>query len=133
MSSFIQEIKNMEASINSNFHALRKTLFEKWGQYLFVNDIEKEEQLTTHQVAFLKLIDERLVSQIFPQTYQAVKKKFEDFYDEEQPGIKIILHGIELPLENSSEWQLTFEDETIDPIIHVYMTEWELNYTALTS
>jgi len=48
MSSFIEEIKNTEASIKPSFHALRKTLFKKWGQYLFVIDIEKEEQLTTY-------------------------------------------------------------------------------------
>jgi len=46
--------------------------------------------------------------------------------------LKSFLKLIKRLMENSSEWQLTFEDETIDPVVHAYMTAWELKYTALT-
>jgi hypothetical protein len=130
---FCSQIKNTEGIVKENLHTLRKELFKKWGQYLFVNNIEHEEQLTTYQVAFLKLLDECMASQILPQIHPLIKKVFEDFYEEEQNDIKIILNAIRMPEENLSEWELMFEDETIDPIVHAYMDGWKLNYTALTS
>ncbi len=128
--SFTSEIKTRSKS--NTIKALSISIWQKYGDYLFGSDINSLKELTISQTAFLSIMDEKWKDLILPLVNVNVKAEFDDWYEEGGSYSQIRLQSIDLSQLESGNWQLMFEDENEDLIVHLYMEEWRFDYTART-
>jgi len=124
---FQEEIQQQEAIIRNGGQSITNAMIAKYKSILY-----RYTRISPYQAAFLKLFDEKWESVIFPLVEDKVIKEFKEFYDDGRKYQEIILQGISIPEKGSIEWEINFEDESVDPLVHVYMKGWEFDYTALT-
>lgn len=124
---FQEEIEEQEAIIKDGGQAITNEMIAKYKEILY-----RYTRINPYQAAFLKLFDEKWESEIYPMIEEKVINEFKDFYDDGRIHQEIILQGLSIPEKDSVEWEINFEDETVDSLVHVYMKCWEFDYTALT-
>ena len=112
---------------------IRPEVWYKYGKSLFGSDVKFAFQLRAYQVAFLKLLNIKYEEIIEPLIISKVKPEFDDWYEEPDSYKTIFINSIDVKSIENGEWQIMYEDENIDLIVHLYMKEWEFDYTARTS
>ena len=112
---------------------IRPEVWDKYGKSLFGSDVKFAFQLRAYQVAFLKLLNIKYEEIIEPLIISKVKSEFDDWYEEPDSYKTIFINSIDVKSIDNGEWQIMYEDENIDLIVHLYMKEWEFDYTARTS
>ncbi|MGH1433026.1 MAG: hypothetical protein ACRBG0_01055 [Lewinella sp.] len=128
--NFIQEIRKRYAS--DAIESIRQTTWKNYGNLLFGSRINSFQEFTDFQASFLSLMDEKWVELIYPLIQNNVKAEFDDWYEEGGSYKEIRLQAIDLRELESGMWQLLFEDDNVDVIVHLYMKEWEFDYTVRT-
>jgi len=126
---------NFNRSITERIQSVDKlklNIWVRWSEFLFGSNIEKVEQLSDYQIAFLSILNEVYNDIIQPIILNQVTEEFNSWYEGSDSYDKIMLHSIDISKIETGEWQLTFEDDNIDPIVHLYLNEWNFDYTALT-
>lgn len=111
---------------------LKSKAWTKYGDFLFGSDINSSNELSEFQIIFLNLLSEKYLRTIVPLIINQVKSEFDEWYDEPNNHGKISINSIDIRSVASGEWQIMFEDDNMDLIVHMYMKEWELDYTART-
>ena len=71
-------------------------------------------------------------TEIYPQVKDKVIDELKAHYADGRTHQEVILQGLCIPGKDSDEWEINFEDETVEPLVHVYMKGWKFDYTALT-
>lgn len=111
---------------------LKSKAWAKYGDYLFGSDINSANELSEFQIGFLNLLSDKYLRTIVPLITNHVKSEFDEWYDEPNSYGKIAINSIDIQSIESGEWQIMFEDDNMDLIVHLYMKEWEFDYTAKT-
>jgi len=128
--NFKEEIQSI---VNrNNTEELRTKVWAKYGEFLFGSDIEDRNELSEYQVGFLSLLSEKYIKLIVPLITDKVKPEFDEWYEEANSYSKISINSIDVQSIDDGEWQIMFEDDNMDLIVHLYMKEWEFDYTART-
>jgi hypothetical protein len=129
--SFAEEINDKSSS--ESIALIKRAVWEKYGELLFASEINSIQELTDVQAGFLQLMDEKWTELILPLIQEQVKPEFDDWYEEEENSYEEInLQSIDITEIDKGSWQIMFEDEHIDLIVHLYMKEWEFDYVART-
>lgn len=119
----LQEIDIQESRINA---------WENWSEYLFSSKIKKINELTAYQVGFLEVLSQKFDEIIIPLINTKVREELDNWYEKPNAYNEISINAIDIRDIENEEWQIMFEDDNIDPVVHLYMKGWEFDYTALT-
>jgi len=128
--TFIEEIHRRSQS--ESIESIRQNVWVNYGEFMFGSDINSIQEMTNLHAAFLHLMDEKWTDIIVPLIQNNVKEEFDIWYEEEGSYQKINLQSIDLKQLENGNWQIMFEDDNIDLIVHLYMKQWEFDYTART-
>lgn len=105
--------------------------YEQWKNFLFLNEINSFDQLNLTQKEFLKSLSQKYNGKWEAEILLKVKEEFLEFYEGEQTfGIKI--QALDLDGLDTKNWQMLFEDESEDPLVHVYFNNWNIDFLAMT-
>ena len=128
--TFLEEIQRRSES--DSIEGIRQDVWENYGDLMFGSDVNTIEEMTNFQAAFLHLMDQKWAEMLYPLIQNNVKAEFDSWYEEEDSYEKISMQSIDLSQLESGTWQLMFEDDNMDLIVHLYMKQWEFDYTART-
>ncbi|MBK8055966.1 MAG: hypothetical protein IPK35_22530 [Saprospiraceae bacterium] len=128
--SFVEEIKGRSNS--DSLDSIMQTVWENYGEFLFGSNINSIQELTDFQAGFLHLMDEKWTELIPVLIEDQVKPEFDNWYEEENSYEQINLQSIDISNIEDGSWQLMFEDDNVDLIVHLYMKEWEFQNVART-
>lgn len=128
--NFKEEIQRRSES--DSIKSIRQSTWENYGEFLFISDINSINELDDFQAAFLHLMDEKWTELIAPLIKNNVKPEFDSWYEEEGSYQKISMQSIGIKQLEIGNWQIMFEDNNVDLIVHLYMKQWEFDYTART-
>jgi len=128
--TFVEEIQSRSES--DSIDSIRQITWENYGDLLFGSDINSKQEMSDFQAAFLHLMDEKWTEIFVPLIQKEIKEEFESWYEEEGLYKKISLQSIDIKDLKNGNWQIMFEDDNMDLIVHLYMKEWKFAYTART-
>lgn len=128
--SFVEEIERRSES--DSIESIRQVTWEKYGDLLFGSAVNSFQEFTDFQAAFLSLMDTKWTALLVPLINNHVKEEFDNWYEEEGSYHEINMQSIDLRELKSGAWQIMFEDDNMDLIVHLYMKEWQFDYTART-
>ena len=128
--TFIEQIQRRSESESIN--SIKEEIWENYGDLMFGTDVNTIQEMTNFQTAFLHLMDEKWTEMVYPLIQNNVKAEFDSWYEEEGSYQKFNMQSIDLKELESGTWQIMFEDDNMDLIVHLYMKEWEFDYTART-
>ena len=128
--TFLEEIQRRSES--HSIESIRQVVWENYGDLLFGSDINSNQEMSNFQAAFLHLMDEKWTGLLVPLIQNEVKEEFDGWYEEEGSYKKISLQSIDIKELENGIWQIMFEDDNLDLIVHLYMKNWEFDYTART-
>jgi hypothetical protein len=117
---------------DKNIDELRAKAWQKYGDFLFGSDINSAKDLTDFQIGFLNLLSDKYLRTIVPLITNNVKSEFDEWYEDRNSYGKIAINSIDIQSVESGKWQIMFEDDNMDLIVHLYMRQWEFDYTART-
>jgi len=127
---FLDQINQRLNSIELD--STRSDVWAKYGDLLFGSRIKSKEELTEFQVAFLSLLSDNWNALIVPTINKNVIEEFDSWYEEEGSYNEIRVHSFNLKNLEQGDWEVTFEDDNIDLVVHMYMKGWDLDHTART-
>lgn len=104
--------------------------YSHWKEYLFIDEIEKFEELTATQEEFLVTLSLKYQGAWKEEILKKVSQEFFEFYEEEQQAEGIKIQALDLEGLESGTWQMMFEDEEEDHLVHVYFKDWEIDYVV---
>lgn len=81
---------------------------------------------------FLSLLREKMKGDFLSKMHQSVKAEFAEWYDEDSFDEEISLQSFDLDDLDQGQWQLMFEDDSEDPLVHVYFDGWKIDYLVVT-
>jgi len=128
--TFIEEIERRSHS--ESIESIRQEVWKNYSDLMFGSDVNTIEEMTNFQASFLHLMDEKWTEIFYPLIQNNVKSEFDSWYEEEGSYEKINMQSIDLNQLKSGTWQLMFEDDNMDLIVHLYMKEWNFDYTTRT-
>lgn len=126
MSTFIESLKTL--TVNQ----LGETARERWKEYLLFEESDKETSVISLQGKFFLLLEQKLQDGLQEQVERLVNEEFENWYDDEPFDSPVQLQSVDLDGLESGVWQLLYEDDSEEPIVHVYFKGWEIDYLAVT-
>lgn len=123
---FHEELAQRLSDIGPEMRYARTLAFQDWGQYLFASGIDRAEQLTDAQVAFLTLFSEKYQTGLCPDLHTKVHQYFLGYYEETgvPEDLEIVLQGLNIRNVDSGAWAIHFEDNTVDPLVIADFNEW---------
>lgn len=99
---------------------------------MFGTYVNLKEEMTDFQAAFLHLMDEKWAEILYPLIQKNVREEFDGWYEEEGSYQEISMQSIDLKNLKQGSWQIMFEDDNMELIVHLYMKEWNFDHTART-
>lgn len=106
--------------------------FQQWKDYLFLNDISQLKELSSTQKEFLVSLSQRYDGAWKEDVLTKVAQEFFEFYEEKERAEGIKIQALDLDGLEIGNWQMLFEDNTEDPLVHVYFKGWEIDYLTIT-
>ncbi len=128
--TFLEEV--FTRSLSHDRSEMQLHIWSKWGECLKVSGFETVEHLSDIQLAFLSMLSEKYEMLIQPLVTQYVKPEFEDWYEEEVEPEVIIINAFNLNDLKNGTWEIAYEDDQEDLIVHLIMKNWEFDYTSRT-
>lgn len=125
--TFTAEINQRLQEISPNLSHHRTLVFDQWGRFLHASDIEQADQLAETQIAFLTLFSEKYEIEIYPKIRKKVYNCFFYYYEEEKQEINISIQGIDIKNINSGDWEIHYEDETLNPLVMIGFKKWKFS------
>lgn len=125
---------------NTNDFVNKKTILNRTYTNALVdsewNDITK---INDFQAAFLDLLNEKH-STLHEQFRQSLSERFHEMYnnsdDEKEtqfsPSKELALHCIQIPSNQSDDWQIMYEMKSDDTIFHVDFKGWKYESIGIT-
>lgn len=128
---FLEQITDCIKSIQDE--TSKNYLWEKYKDLLlYGSEIQTLNQLTDFQFGFLSLLEKNWDALIVPSINKNVIEEFDSWYEEEGSYNEILVHSFDLRNLEQGDWEITFEDDNEDLIVHMYMKGWDCDYTART-
>ena len=128
--TFEEEIK--ARSLSEDMARIKRDVWSSYGDFLFGSDIASIHELTDFQAAFLDLMDEKWNEVLHPLISKNVTEEFDSWYEEGGSYEKIMMQSLDIKDLDKEGWQIMFEDDNMDLIVHLYMKGWALDHTART-
>lgn len=128
--TFIEEIQRISES--DSIAPIRLNVWDFHGDFMFGSDIDSIQEMSNLQAAFLHLMDEKWLDLMIPLIQNEVKTEFDNWHEEEGSYKEIIQQSIDLTNLEDGKWQILFEDDNMDLIVHLHMKEWEFDHTTRT-
>jgi len=125
--SFEEEIIELSKQIENGGQAITTAMINKYKEQLY-----RYTRINYRQAAFLKLLNDKWEGNLWPKLKNNVELEYSNYFDDGHILRGVTLQGIEIPKEGTEQWELNFEEESEDPLVHVYMKGWDFDYTALT-
>ena len=144
----VYKMTDFQASIKDRFSNLFQTkeLTEKKKQFnrkyfmaLVDSDGNELATINDFQTAFLDLLDEKH-SVLFSTFQQPLEERFLEMYGQSEfedergyrPADELVLHKIQMPSEQSDDWQLMYEMNSDDTIFHIDFNGWTFKAIGVT-
>lgn len=128
--TFIEEV--FTYFISHERSEMQALVWSKWGECLKVSGFETVEHLSDFQLGFLSMLSEKYEKVIQPLVIQYVKPEFEEWYEEVVEPEVIIINAFNLHDLKNGIWEIAYEDDQEDLIVHLIMKNWEFEYTTRT-
>ena len=133
MNSFSDEIKSTLHKISAKLDAHRAEVWASWGPHMFGSRINAPHELTAEEVAFLVLLEDKYTNELGEKIFPLVKESLDEWYQGSgQTYRQIRLLCIDIRKLSENKWELVYEDDNIDVVVHTFFSGWEVDYLART-
>lgn len=114
----LDEIQENLTEIQAHLKTFRENVWYSWGRYLFISNIRNPKELSDEELSFLVLLDEKYKSSLESKVLELVKENLDEWYVEYGSYKAFWLHSINLSKLQEGIWELVFEDNNIDVVVH---------------
>lgn len=126
-------MKFVDEILTSNCDSISRDVVAKWTSYLEItNENVAARGLDELQRKFFYLLEQKMEHGLSKEVEDAVLNELKDWYDTDSLEDPIRLQAVDLDDIHKGIWQLLYEDDSEDPLVHVYFKGWEIDYLAVT-